>query len=173
MNTANFKTYLSRIFIVVTGFLASPMVQAAAGIAVLDFELNDITSLPNTPAELTRTASFRPLLEQALTDNGAYKIISIDTQAKNRENAGFGYLFKFEDVAAKLGKQFAADWVIVSQHSKPSFLYSHLMVHLIKVGTQTLAASYDIELKGNHEKVSQRGINAVAKQIHASIAAYQ
>jgi hypothetical protein len=40
------------------------------------------------------------------------------------------------------------------------------MAHVINVKTQTLAASYDIELKGNHEKVTQRGIESLAKKIH-------
>jgi hypothetical protein len=40
------------------------------------------------------------------------------------------------------------------------------MAHLINVKTQTLAASYAIELKGNHEKVTQQGVNSLAKKIH-------
>ncbi len=38
-------------------------------------------------------------------------------------------LFSHHDLAAKLGKQFGADWVIVGQHSNPSFLFSKA-VHL-------------------------------------------
>jgi len=39
-------------------------VNAAPRIAILNFELLDETLLPNTPEELTRTASMKPLLEQ-------------------------------------------------------------------------------------------------------------
>ncbi|MGZ8944165.1 MAG: DUF2380 domain-containing protein, partial [Methylococcaceae bacterium] len=84
-------------------------------------------------------------------------------------NSSFGYLFRFNDLAAKLGEQFGADWIIVSQHTKPSFLFSYLMAHVINVKTQTLVASYDIELKGNHEKVTQRGVKSLANKIHALI----
>ena len=47
-------------------------------------------------------------------------------------------LFNFNEVAAQLGKQSNADWVVVGRHSKPSFLFSYLMAHLINVRTQQL-----------------------------------
>lgn len=148
------------------GLLMLSNANAAQRIAVLDFELNDITSLPNTPEEQLRTASIRPLLEQAINQTGAYEIIHIDAAAQAAANSSVGYLFRFNDLAAKLGEQFGADWIIVGRHSKPSFLFSYLMAHLINVKKQTLAASYDIELKGNHEKVTQRGVKALADKIH-------
>lgn len=142
---------------------------AAQRIAVSDFELNDITSLPNTSQEQLRTASIRPLLEQAISQSGDYEIIHINAAAQAAANSSFGYLFRFNDLAAKLGEQFGADWIMVSQHSKPSFLFSYLMAHVINVQTQQLVASYDIELKGNHEKVTQRGVKSLANKIHALI----
>jgi len=151
------------------GLIFSCSVNAGARIAILNFELNDITSLPNTPEELTRTATIKPLLEQAMTPIGDYEIIQINTDAQKAANSGFGYLFRFNDAAAKLGKQFGADWVIVGQHSKPSFLYSYLMAHLINVKTQNLVGSYDIELKGTHNKVMERGVSSLAEKIHESI----
>ena len=149
--------------------LSSNIGYAASRIAVLNFELNDITSLPNTPQEQLRTASISPLLEQAISATGNYEIIHINAAAQATANSSFGYLFRFNDLAAKLGEQYGADWIIVSQHSKPSFLFSYLMSHVINVKTQTLAASYDIELKGNHEKVTKRGVRSLANKIHALI----
>jgi hypothetical protein len=143
--------------------------KAAPRIAILNFELNDITSLPNTPEEQLRTASIRPLLEQAISESGGYEIIHINSEAQEKANSSFGYLFRFNDLAAKLGEQFGADWIVVSQHSKPSFLFSYLIAHLINVKTQALAASYAIELKGNHEKVTKRGVKSLAGKIHECI----
>jgi hypothetical protein len=143
--------------------------NAATRIAILDFELNDITSLPNIAQERLRTASIRPLLEKAIEQTGDYKIIHIKPEDQLSANSSFGYLFRFNDLAAKLGHEYGADWIVVSQHSKPSFLFSYLMSHVINVKNQTLAASYDIELKGNHEKVTQRGVSSLARKIHALI----
>ncbi|MCX7094172.1 MAG: DUF2380 domain-containing protein [Methylobacter sp.] len=148
------------------GSLLLTNADAAQRIAVLDFELNDITSLPNTPEEQRRTASIRPLLEQAINRTGDYEVIHIDAAAQAAANSSFGYLFRFNDLAAKLGKQFGADWIIVSQHSKPSFLFSYLIAHVINIKNQTQTARYDIELKGNHEKVTQRGVKALADKVH-------
>ena len=149
--------------------LSSNIGNAAPRIAVLNFELNDITSLPNTPQEQLRTASISPLLEQAISQTSDVEVIHINTEAQLAANSSFGYLFRFNDLAAKLGEQFGADWVVVSQHSKPSFLFSYLMAHVINVKAQTLAASYDIELKGNNEKVTQRGVKSLANKIHKLI----
>lgn len=149
--------------------LASYSVQAAPRIAILDFELNDITSLPNTPQEQLRTASIRPLLEQALSTVGDYGIIHIDAAEQAAANSGVGYLFRFNERAAELGGQAGADWVIIGQHSKPSFLFSYLMAHLIDVKNRKLAASYAIELKGNHEKVTRRGVKTLVGKIHDAL----
>lgn len=143
--------------------------DAASRIAILNFELNDITSLPNTQQEQQRTASIRPLLEQAISQTGDYEIIHINTEAQAAANSSFGYLFRFNDLAARLGEQFGADWIVVGQHSKPSFLVSYLKAHVINVKTHTLAASYAIELKGNHDKVTQRGVKSLANKIHTLI----
>ena len=159
----------STVIALTMGLLLLSNADAAPRIAILNFELNDITSLPNTPQEQLRTASIRPLLEQAISQTGDYEIIHINAEAQATANSSFGYLFRFNDLAAKLGEQFGADWIVVSQHSKPSFLFSYLMAHVINVKTQTLAASYAIELKGNHEKVTQRGVKSLANKIHALI----
>lgn len=157
----------STVIALTMGLLLLSNAGATQRIAVLNFELNDITSLPNTPQEQLRTASMQPLLEQAISQSGDFEIIHIKTEDQIAANSSFGYLFRFNDFAAKLGEQYGADWIVVSQHSKPSFLYSYLIAHVINVKTQTLAARYDVELKGNHEKVTQRGVRSLANKIHA------
>lgn len=144
-------------------------VYAAPRIAILNFELNDFTALPNIPQEQLRTASIKPLLEQALGAEGDYEIIQIKPEDQKSANASFGYLFRFNDLAAKLGENYGADWIIVGQHSKPSFLYSYLIAQIIRVDNKTLTARYDIEMKGNHEKVTQRSVLSLAHKIHALI----
>lgn len=147
------------------GFIVSISSYADTRIAVLDFELNDITSLPNTAKEVLRTASIKPFLEHELIQLGDYEIISIPFEIQKKENAGLGYLFRFHDVVAKLGKRFDAEWIIVSQHSKPSFLFSYLISQVINVKTGRFHVRYDIELKGNHQKVMQHGVRKLSREI--------
>lgn len=144
-------------------------VSAAPRIAVLDFELNDITSLPNTSAELQRTATMAPMLIASLNQVGLDQTVAIAKASQNAANGSFGYLFRHPDEAAKLGQAQQFDWIIVSQHSKPSFLFSYLWVYLINVSSQTAVARYDVELKGTHEKVTQHAIESLAKKIQATL----
>ncbi|MFA5984376.1 MAG: DUF2380 domain-containing protein [Methylococcaceae bacterium] len=163
-------------YIYLTALLAyafSNPASALQRIAILNFELNDFTALPNTPEEQQRTASIAPLLQQAVSELGDYQIVDINTRAQTAANASFGYLFRFDDLAAKLAQQANADWVIVAQHSKPSFLFSYLIAHLINVKSQKQIASYDIEMKGNHAKVTQHSVNALAKKIAWTISQQQ
>ena len=159
--------------LVIVSLPLSQASHAAPRIAVLSFELNDITSLPNTSRERQRTASIRPLLEKALTLTGDYQIVEISREAQASANSGFGYLYRFHDLAAKLGAEAGVDWVIVGQHSKPSFLFSYLMTQLIDVKTGKLSASYEIELKGNHEKVTQHAVSALAKKIQDTVSSHR
>jgi hypothetical protein len=111
----------------------------------------------------------RNLLEQALVKNGDYEIIHINFDAQAKVNSSFGYLFRFDDLAAKLAESFGADWVIVSQHSKPSFLYSYMLAHLINVKTQKQLANYSIELKGNNVRVTEHAVKLLTLKINESL----
>ncbi|KJV06418.1 DUF2380 domain-containing protein [Methylocucumis oryzae] len=152
--------------------LVTANAAAEARIAVLDFELRDLTSLPYTEQEYARTASFKPLLVNALNKLARYELISITQQEQNQANHSPSYLYDHNDAATQLGQAHQVDWVLVTQHAKPSYLFSYLMVHLINVKTGQLAADYKIEMKGNHEKVAEHGINSLAKKIHHSLNSY-
>lgn len=150
--------------------LAGQTGQARQRIAVFNFELIDFTSLPNTADEQRRTASIRPLLEQALLKTGGdYEIVSIDNATQSLTDSGVGYLYAHPDWAAQLGRRLGADWLIVGQHSKPSFLFSYLKAQLIQIAPQRLAASFDIEMKGRHVSVTEHGTAALALKIHRQI----
>ncbi len=87
------KILKSALLILCMGLLLSNTVYAAQRIAILNFELNDITSLPNTPEERLRTASIHSLLEQAISQSGDYEIVHINVGAQAAANSSFGYLF--------------------------------------------------------------------------------
>ncbi len=142
---------------------------AQTRIAVLEFELNDLTLLPRTPEELERTASVAPLLRAALVKKGGYESVTIapDTQAK--ANAAFGYLFDHPEVAAELGARFGAEWVAIGRLHKPSFLFAYLMVHLVNVNTQRLTGDFVVRIEGRVKKVTERGVVHLAERIVQTI----
>ena len=75
MNRKN--TGLYRLLGAISLCLFSVGICAQTSIAILDFELSDVTLAPGIPAEIARTASIKPMLEGELKGAG-YKIIAVD-----------------------------------------------------------------------------------------------
>jgi hypothetical protein len=144
-------------------------VFADTRIAVLDFDLNDLTLLPRTPEELERTASVAPLLRAALVKKGGYELVTIDPEMQAKADVSFGYLFEHLDVAADLGRRFEVDWIAVGRVHKPSFLFVYLKVRLVNVKTQRLAGDYVVEVKGYLKKLTERGAASLAERIDQTI----
>ncbi|MGZ5008946.1 MAG: DUF2380 domain-containing protein [Methylobacter sp.] len=139
-------------------------VNAETSIAVLDFELNDLTLRPRTIAEINRTTSLKPLLENELKSAG-YRIISIDLSTQHNANSGFGYLFDHNDIAAELARTAGADYVLVGRLHKPSFLFAYIMGHLIRTNDGRLIGNYISETKGGDEKLTLKGVESLASKI--------
>lgn len=156
------------IFLAITQFylLSTDSVFAdGVPIAVLDFELNDLTLIPNTSDELKRTVSIKPLLQESLAARNGYKIIEIVRKAQEKANAGFGYLFEHHDVAAQLGRDFGAEWVIVGRVHKASFLFVYFMVHVVDAKTGRLVGDLIVEVKGPQKKLTIKGVENLAGRI--------
>jgi len=143
-------------------------VFAETKIAILDFELKDLTLAPRIPAEIKRTASIKPLLEAELK-KADYVIIKIDLESQKSADGGIGYLFDHHDVAAKLGKQFGADYVLVGRLHKPSFLFAYLMGHLVRVSDEKLIGNYISEAKGPNKKLTIKTVESLAVKIDKTL----
>ncbi len=139
-------------------------VSAKPRIAVLDFELKDMTLAPRIPAEIIRTASIKPLMESELKKSG-FDMVYVNPDVQQFATAGTGYLFDHPDVAAQLGKEFNADYVIVGRLHKPSFLFFYLMAHLVDVKTEAMAGEYLYEVKGSEKKIVVQGVEGITEKI--------
>ncbi|MDD5273234.1 MAG: DUF2380 domain-containing protein [Methylovulum sp.] len=150
--------------------LALSIAQACADtrIAVLDFELNDMTMKPRIAEEVARTASIKPLLEGELKSAG-YSVIAVPLAAQQQANSGFGYLFDHDEVAAALAKTLGADYVLVGRLHKPSFLFAYLMGHLIRVKDGRLLGNYISETKGGDKKLTLKAIESLTVKIDADL----
>jgi hypothetical protein len=141
---------------------------AKTSIAILDFELSDVTLAPGIPAEIERTASIKAMLESELKSAG-YKIITVDMDAQHEANGGFGYLFNHNDVAAELANKAGADFVLVGRLHKPSFLFAYLMGHLIKTDNGGLIENYVVETKGGDKKLTLKAVETLAAKIDENL----
>ncbi len=149
-------------------WLFSTPLWAATRIAILDFELHDLTLAPRIPAEIQRTASIKNRLEQELRSAG-YQIITIDFDAQHKANSGFGYLFEHSDIAANLANKFGADYVLVGKLHKPSYLFAYLMGHLVNSHTGRLVGNYVIETKGSDLKLTRKAVESLTSKIDADL----
>ena len=163
MNTNKIAKLQSIIFALLLCF-GFEDANAKPSIVVLDFELTDLTLVPRIPAEITRTASIKPMLENELKKSG-YEIVSITQGAQQQATAGIGYLFDHPDAAAQLGNKQGADYVLVGRLHKPSFLFFYLMAHLVDVKKETLAGEYLYEVKGGENKLVAKGVESLTEKI--------
>jgi hypothetical protein len=152
----------------ITLCLLSLNALAETKIAILDFELKDLTMMPGIPSEIKRTAPIKPLLEAELK-KANYVIINIDPAEQKRANSGVGYLFDHHDVAANLGRQFGADYVLVGRLHKPSFLFAYLMGHLIRVSDAKLIGNYVSEAKGPNKKLTIKTVESLTVKIDKTL----
>lgn len=140
-------------------------------LAVLDFELNDLTPLPNTDAERERTASLRPMLEHELRAAGDVRLVDIDPAAARKADAAVGYLFEHPEVTARLGAVNGADWVVVGRVHKPSYLFVYLMARLVDTHSGAIAEDLLVEIKGQQDVVSRKGIERLAQKLSTRLRA--
>jgi hypothetical protein len=162
-------SFLSKmISVVALTILVSLPVSASSSIAVLDFELNDVTSNPGVAEEIERTASLKRLLEESLSAKD-YRIAAIAPAAQADATKGFGYLWDHSDEAAALGKNSGSEFVVVGRLHKPSFLFVYLMAHLIDTRTGHVVGDFIVEVKGQQQNFTARGIEALARQIDARL----
>lgn len=152
----------------------SSLAQAEdATIAILDFELDDLTlNLSPDPVnreEAARTASLQPRLTEALLGRGGYRVVNISRDAQRKADASFGYLWDHDDVAADLGRAHGADWIVVGRNQKPSYLFVYFQVHLIDTRTQRRVGDFYVEVKGQQEKITPKGVARLAEQIDTAL----
>jgi len=166
------KTYqavrLSATILMLVLSLCPPGLKAQTSIAVLDFELKDLTLKPGIPAEIERTSSIKPMLENELKKSG-YRIVSISAESQQQAAAGVGYLLEHHDVAAELAGKYGADYVVVGRLHKPSFLFVYLMVHLIRADNGKLIGNYLTEIKGGEKKLTLKGVEDLAVKINETL----
>lgn len=149
--------------------LISPLVASAASIAVLEFELNDLTLNPNVVEETRRTATLRPLLVEQLTNHYNIRIIENPASARIEAEKGQGYLFDRPALAAKIGREAGVSWIVSGRLHKASFLFVYLKAQLINTQSDQVAADFVVEIKGPQEKLTKKGIESLAQQIATAL----
>lgn len=163
---------ISCAVLIATQLVAAPVTAAPASestIAVLDFELYDLTLAPESAAEKERTAAIGPLLRQNLKSQYGFELVTIESDTQDVADKGTGYLFEHHDVAAQLGREASSDWVVVGRVHKASFLFVYFKALVIDTKTERPIADLVVEVKGTEKRLTEKGVESLAAQIAAAI----
>lgn len=158
-----------RLWVLSFCVLAGSSVAQADRVLVLDFELNDLTLYPKVEQEMARVASLRPLLVNELSGKFGHDTPLPPPSAAEEAAKGAGYVFDRPSVAARLGREVAADWVVTGRLHKASHLFVYLKAQLIDVSTGEMAFDFVVEIKGWGQKLTRKGTETLALQVDSAI----
>ena len=118
------------------GFVNNAVSQENPKVLLLPFQLNDLTDLANAPEELKRIELLSQTTRESL-DKALINVVAIPERAtKLMQDHSPTYLFDHEEIAAELGKEAGADYVIVCVALKPTYLFVYPRTLLIDVRTK-------------------------------------
>ena len=99
-------------------------------IMVVDFELRDVSPIPNVTQEIERTALIDSVIRKTLSANG-YQLMPACDELKKASEQGNSYLYDRPEVAGEIGGRCGADYVLMGQTWKPSFLFVFPQVQVV------------------------------------------
>ena len=147
MRNLIFKVFFSFGFILLgnTFAVAEPITK----IMVLDFQLNDLTDLPNPPEELARINYLSSIFKQKLADN-CIEIVPVNERIQGEMSKNSAtYLFDHTDIAVDLAKDSGADYIIVGVAMKPTYLFVYPRLLMIDIKTKRKVFTTYVQLEGS------------------------
>ena len=150
---------------------ASLNAQAQTTIMTVDFELRDVSPLPNVTQEVERTALVNAVIKQTLTENG-YTLLPACKALKLAAEQGNSYLYDRPEIAGQLGGDCGADYVLLGQTWKPSFLFVFPQVQVVDTRkgltrAELVVVSRVVQLEAStlDKNVTEAAARNLAKQI--------
>jgi hypothetical protein len=169
--TASPSARIAALAILLAGLIGWSADSAAQRtIAVLDFELRDLTLDSGSPEAGAQAAAVGPLLRKALAGSADLRVIELPPGEQAAADRAEGYLFDHPEVAAELAQRHGADWIAVCRLHKPSPLFSYLIVRLVETKPRRPAGEFVVEIKGRFEDTAARGTARLTEQIQAALA---
>jgi hypothetical protein len=129
--------------------LAAPTMATEYKVMVLDFQLNDLTNLPNAPEELARISHLTETFKQKLTDNGVSLVAVNDKLKAELKTNSATYFFDHVKVAAEMVKGSSADYLIIAVALKPTYLFVYPRVLMVDMKTQKVVLSKVTQLESS------------------------
>lgn len=154
---------LSLIGLITPVALAGPI----AKVMVLDFQLNDLTDLPNAPEELARIEYLSSTFKQKLADNGV-ELVPVNERLIAELSANSPtYLFDRVEHAAKLAEGSGADYLLIAVALKPTYLFVYPRILLVDIKTQkvVMAKASQLESSWSDKNTTARSGEKLANMV--------
>lgn len=161
------------IFTVYIALLLPLPVQAEplARVMVLDYQLNDLTDLPNAPEEVARIALLSSVYKQRLAENGVELVPATTALQDAVENESPTYLFDNVPKAAKMAEGSGADYLLIGVALKPTYLFVYPRILLVNIGTAevVMARAAQLESSWSDENTTRRTAEKLADMVSAEL----
>lgn len=147
MKYAIFKAFF--LFSLVALITPAAFAETGSKVMALDFQLNDLTDLPNAPEELARIDFLSSTFKQKLVDNGV-ELVPVNDRLKT-EISGQSptYLFDRVEHAAKLAEGSGADYLLIAVALKPTYLFVYPRILLVDIKTQKVVMAKASQLESS------------------------
>lgn len=136
-------------------------------IMVLDYQLNDLTDLPNAPEELARIALLSSVYKQQLIENGAELVPVSEAIQHTMDSESPTYLFDNVTMAAKMAEGSGADYLLIGVALKPTYLfvYPRILMVDVKTGEVVMARAAQLESSWSDENTTRRTAKKLADMV--------
>jgi hypothetical protein len=130
-------------------FSSSAFAETKPKVIVLDFQLNDLTDLPNAPEELARIAYLSATYKQQLLTMGVEVLPANDKLDSYLTTQSATYLFDNVEHAAILAAGSGADYLLIGVALKPTYLFVYPRILLIDIKTQKVVMAKAAQLESS------------------------
>jgi hypothetical protein len=136
-------------------------------VMVLDFQLNDMTDLPNAPEELARISHLSKTYQQKLAAHGLTLIPPNEKIQAVIKNQSATYLFDNVETAADLAAGSAADYLLIGVALKPTYLFVYPRILLVDIKSKkvVLAKAAQLESSWTDQSTTARTAEKLAAMV--------
>jgi len=118
-------------------------------VMALDFQLNDLTDLPNAPQELERIAYLSTIYKQKLADDGIELVPVVERLKVDMTNQSPTYLYEHIEYAAEAAKDSGAEYLLIGVALKPTYLFVYPRILLVDIKQQKVVMSKAAQLESS------------------------
>ncbi|MDO8962577.1 MAG: DUF2380 domain-containing protein [Methylophilus sp.] len=163
-------THLFFSLFLLTGMLSYTQASASEAlpkIMVLDFQLNDMTGLPNAPEELERIRYLTTTYKQKLTENNLQLVPVNEKLLAVIKHQSATYLFDNIETAAELAADSGADYLLINVALKPTYLFVYPRLLLVDIKTKkvVLAKAAQLESSWSDQSTTARTAEKLAEMV--------